>query len=241
MRFPTAALTCLPPPQHLDLCVTLPGGTAICATDVLNSADPFQVVQALLQSVNTALAPLQPIFDIVGVVEAVVLCIQAIPKCLAPPNPDPLVKCLPGLVEAVAKIVKLLPPLSMPVTIVDVVRAVIAALQAFVLRLQAVVVKNARLLAAAAKASRPGNEALGLVVACASGNLSVELHNLNASLGPINKLIGLVNLLGQAVPGLPQPLVPSLDGLGADAEAAIQPLVDVVGVLAQVADGVPLP
>src|SRR5580704_7442375 len=104
MNFPIASVLCLPPPPHIDLCITFPGGATVCAMDILNAADPFQIIQSLLQSVNTALAPLTPIFNIIDVVEAIVACIQAIPQCLAPPNPEPLIKCIPVLVAALAKV-----------------------------------------------------------------------------------------------------------------------------------------
>lgn len=241
MNFPTGIFQCLPPPPHIDLCITLPGGTQICAMDLLNSADPFQILQTLFMSLNTALAPLTPLFDVIDVVEAIVMCIQAIPQCLAPPNPEPLIKCIPVLVQALAKLLALLPPLSVPILILETIKAIIVAVSAFISRLEAIILKNAQLIAASLAAAQPGNVALKSILDCATGNLSIDIANLNAALGPLNRLIGIVNLFASLVPGLPQPLIPTFSHLGADAAAAIQPLQDTVNILNEIASLIPVP
>lgn len=242
MKFPTIPLACLPPPQHIDLCITLPGDVKLCANDLLNSADPYQLLQSLFLALNTALAPLTPLFNVIDVVEALVKCVQAIPKCFGPPpDPQPLIDCIPNLVSALAKLLALLPPLSVPIMILETVKAIIVGLEALIGRLEAMIIKSAQLLAAATKAAAPGNGALKLVVDCAKANFDIEFQNLNAGLGPLNRLIGIVNLFASLVPGLPNPLVPDLSNLTAQVEDAIQPLQDVVVVLNDIASAIPVP
>jgi hypothetical protein len=241
MQFPTPALVCLAPPQAIQLCVQFPGGVSVCANDLLAAADPFMVIQTLFQAINAALAPLQPIFDIIDAVDALVKCVQAIPQCIATLDPAPLVDCIPGLAQALAKLLALVPALSVPIMVLEFIKALIVAISAFIGRLEAVILKDAQLLAAATKAAQPGNIALRSVVNCATGNLAVDILNLNAALGPLNQLIGIVNLLASAVPGLPNPLIPNLNNLGVDALKAIQPLQEVVAVLTEIASAIPVP
>lgn len=240
MNFPIASLVCLPPPPHIDLCVQFPGGAQICAMDILQAADPFQIIQSLLQAANTALAPLTPIFDIIDVVEAIVMCIQAIPQCLAPPNPEPLIKCIPVLVAALQKVLSLIPQLSVPIMILEIIKAIIVALEAFISRLEFLIIRNAKLIAAGTAAAAPGNVALKAAFDCATKNFAIDIANLNAALGPLNRLIGIVNLFAALIPGLPNPLIPNLSNLGADAAAAIEPLNEVVQVLNDIANAIPV-
>lgn len=241
MNFPPIPLVCLPVPPVVELCITLPGGTQICAMDLLNAADPFIILQTLFMSLNTALAPLTPIFNIIDVVEAIVQCLQAIPQCLAPPNPEPLIKCIPNLVQALAKLLAMLPPLSVPILVLETIKALIVAIEAFITRLEAIIRKNAQLLAAATASVKPGNVSLKAIVDCATGNIGIEIQNLNAALQPLNRLIGIVNLFASLVPGLPQPLIPSLANLTAEADQAIEPLQNVVNILNEIASFIPVP
>ena len=97
--------------------ITLPGGVQI---EHIN----------LMEVIQPALTPLVPIFDIVDTVVTVFNCIKAIPDALGPP-PDPtvLAACLPDLAEKVAKLLRLVPPLSLPLTVVGLIDLVIDALR----------------------------------------------------------------------------------------------------------------
>jgi hypothetical protein len=241
MLVPIVPLLCLPPPPHIDLCITMPGNVTICAMDLLNAADPYILIQTLFQGLNSALAPLTPIFDIIDVAVALVQCIQAIPQCLAPPDPEPLIKCIPILAAAIAKLVQLVPQLSVPIMILEIVKALIVAVTALITRLEVIILKNAQLLVAVTAAAQPGNIALKAVVDCATGNIAIEIHNLNASLAPLNRLIGIINVFAAFIPGVPNPLIPSLADLGADAAAAIAPLQNVVDILSEIVSFLPVP
>ena len=108
---------CLELPEIPDpFNLTLPGGAQI---EHIN----------LMEVIQPALTPLVPIFDIIDTVVAVFNCIKAIPDTLGPP-PDPtvLAACLPDLAEKVAKLLKLIPQLSIPLTIVGLIDLVIDTL-----------------------------------------------------------------------------------------------------------------
>ena len=86
--------------------ITLPGGVSI---------QQFN----LMEAIQPALTPLMPVFDIIDTVVAVFNCVKAIPDSLGPP-PDPtaLAACIPELAEKVSKLLKLIPQLSLPYTII---------------------------------------------------------------------------------------------------------------------------
>ena len=88
-----------------ELCVTFPGGATICAQVGYEIGDIPEIVQNMLDSLNTALAPLVPFLNMIDVIKAIVDCIQAIPDCLSPPSPTPLVECIPNLIEKLNKVV----------------------------------------------------------------------------------------------------------------------------------------
>ena len=89
--------------------ITLPGGVSI---------QQFN----LMEAIQPALTPLMPVFDIIDTVVAVFNCVKAIPDSLGPP-PDPtaLAACIPELAEKVSKLLKLIPQLSLPSTIIGII------------------------------------------------------------------------------------------------------------------------
>ena len=94
---------CIEIPEIPDpFSITLPGGVSM---ESIN----------LMEQIQPALTPLMPLFDIIDTVVAVFNCIKAIPDTLGPP-PDPtvLAACIPELAEKVAKLLKLIPQLSLP-------------------------------------------------------------------------------------------------------------------------------
>ena len=97
--------------------ITLPGGVSI---------QQFN----LMEAIQPALTPLMPVFDIIDTVVAVFNCVKAIPDSLGPP-PDPtaLAACIPELAEKVSKLLKLIPQLSLPYTIIGIIDLVIDTLR----------------------------------------------------------------------------------------------------------------
>lgn len=179
-----------------ELCVTFIGGATICAQTGYEIGDPVTIVESLLGQLNSALAPLQPFFTILDFVKAVLDCIKAIPDCLGPPpSPSPIINCLQGLEEVVNKLLKLIPPFPILVMVKGILLTIITGLTGLKQRLQAIQDQTARVLNAATKASQTGNAGLQSIVDCAQNNLDAQIANLNAQLLPLNRLIGIVNVL----------------------------------------------
>lgn len=222
------------------LCVSFPGGVSICASVGLRTGDTAAMTENFFAQINAALMPLAPFFNVLDVLQAVFNCIQAIPKAVAvPPDPTALPQCIKELGQAIAKLLAMLPPLSVPRLVKGILVALAAALASIKGEIQALILQQARIVAAATLAAEPGNVHLQTVVDCATGNFSVQLENLNASMAPLNRLIGILNLLLKLVPNAPQ--IPSVADLGNDAAGAVGVLDDAINAINTVAEFIPVP
>ena len=232
---PDLAPLCVQLQPSSPLCVRFPGGVKVCATVGLEFGDIAAITRSLFAAINSSLTPLNPFFDMIDVVKAILDCIQAIPDLIGPP-PDPgkLLDCIPTLIQKIAVLLELLPPYSIPIMVKDICAALASFMLGLKLELTAFLAQEQRILAAATAAAK--TPALQVVVDCANANLAIALANLNAAGGPLNRLIGDVNALAQAV-GLPT--LPTLDDLGANAAAALETLDPVIAILQEIASLIP--
>jgi hypothetical protein len=191
-----------------ELCVAFPGGTKICAQVGYELGDPSEITRSLVAQVNTALAPLMPVFDIIDFAKVLFDCISAIPDAITNLDPTALINCLPGLHKKLEALLALLPIMSIPLLVKSLIDVMINMLIGLKMDLTTLIRQQLRILAAATKAAQVG--ALQLVVDCASGNLDAHLQNMNSSLLPLNRLVGVLNLLLNTV-GLP--CIPTFAGL----------------------------
>ena len=221
-----------------ELCVTFPGGATICAQVGYEIGDIPEIVQNMLDSLNTALAPLVPFLNMIDVIKAIVDCIQAIPDCLSPPSPTPLVECIPNLIEKLNKILELIPPFPIFKLVKGILNVIIQGLIGLRARIVAILRQIERILQAATKAQAVGNLALQLVVDCANGNMDAKLENLNAQFLPLNRLLGLVNLLLELI-GVD--CIPALEGLAELGEEALAPLDATIELLQAIYAAIPGP
>ena len=207
--------------------LTLPGGVQI---EHLN----------LMEVIQPALTPLVPLFDIIDTVVAVFNCFQAIPDTLGPP-PDPSViaACLPDLAKKVSKLLKLIPQLSLPLTIIGLIDLVIDTLlqaRSLLLHLQQ---QMQQILGTIDRATELEDAGLMAIAQCAQANVAQEAANVGKSLASLGKLIGLLNLF-LGILGLPE--VPDLSDLaGRPLDDAIPPLDAIVDQLRTARAAVPVP
>jgi len=222
-----------------ELCVMLPGGAKICATfpnGKIPTAD--ELTNSLVAQVNTALVPMVPIFNILDVLVAMTNCIKAVEKCLGPPpNPTELVKCFPQLAKAVAKVLKMLPQLSVPVLIGGVLDVLIAYLTGVRGVVLAFLLKQVRILAAQTYVFALGSIQLQTAIDCATDDLNAAMVNLNQSSTGIGQIVEIVNLL-LGLAGLPE-LPLGVTELGGDAKKALVPIDLAIKLLTTVRAGFP--
>lgn len=222
------------------LCITFPGGVEICAGFLPNDiTDPLEHVKALIGQFNSALAPLQPIFNILDVCIAIVKCIEAIPETIGPP-PDPtaIAQCIPDLLKKLDALLKLLPQLSLPYLIKDFLGHLITYLQGLRNRLALLIDRLNRLLAAETKAATLGALALQSAIDCAKGNLDIELKLANEGLEPINRILAIINGILQLAD---LPCIPSLGLIGGISDAFLLPLDLMIELLEYIRSLIPTP
>ena len=225
---PSPLDACIPIPKRPPpLRLVLPGGAALEHLDLMSVIGP-------------ALAPLIPMLDIVGAVVAVLDCIKAIPATIGPP-PDPtaLADSVAVLTEKVGKLLKLVPQLSVPMTVIsaiDLVVTMLVRLRAQLMHLQ----QRAKPLAAAQKlADEIDDEGLRAIVQCALANLEQEAANSGAALAPLGALFDVLNVLLGLIGG---PQLPSPAKLqGTPLQELFSPIDALVDALQQVRSAIPLP
>jgi hypothetical protein len=221
------------------LCVVFPGGFTVCAQVGLEAGDPSEIVKSLLASLNSGMAPLTPFFNTLDVVKAVFDCIQAIPDCLSPPDPQPLLDCFPGLTEAVNKLLQLLPPFPIFVLVKGVLSVIIEGLIGLRMKLLAIFKRIEKMLRAATLAAELGNIHLQVAVDCANGNIEAQFQNLNAEMEPLNRLIGLVNALLEIAGEDCIPVLPDLSELAEDALAPLDATIELLQTILAAIPGPP--
>lgn len=212
-----------PDPQRL----TLPGGVRIEHLE-------------LVEVIQPALTPLMPFFDVLETVLALFDAVKAVPDTIGPP-PDPtaLAEALQKVAEKVVALLRLVPQLSLPFTIVGLLDLILHALREardVLIDLQA---RAAALVAAEDRARELGDALLLEIVACARANIEQEAANLGKRLGALGTLVGILNLFTSLV-GAPE--VPDLSSLSGEAlDAVVEPLDALVEVLTTIRAAVPLP
>ncbi|HLV65384.1 MAG TPA: hypothetical protein VKY73_06210 [Polyangiaceae bacterium] len=219
---------CLEIPEIPDpLAITLPGGVTIQQIN-------------LMEAIQPALTPLMPIFDIIDTVVAVFNCVKAIPDSLGPP-PDPtaLAACIPELAEKVAKLLRLLPQLSLPYTIIGIIDLVIDTLRQARSQLVHLQQQMQQILGAIDRATELEDAGLMAITSCAQANVAQEAANVGKALASLGKLIGLLNIFLGMV-GAPE--VPDLSNLaGRPLDEVLPPIDAIVKALQDVRGAVPVP
>jgi len=219
---------CLEIPEIPDpLSITLPGGVTMQQIN-------------LMQAIQPALTPLMPLFDIIDTVVAVFNCVKAIPDSLGPP-PDPtaLAACIPELAEKVAKLLRLIPQLSLPYTIIGIIDLVIDTLRQARSQLMNLQQQMQQILGAIDRATELEDAGLMAITSCAQANVAQEAANVGKALASLGKLIGILNIFLGIVGG---PEVPDLSNLaGRPLDDVIPPIDAIIKALQTVRSAVPVP
>jgi len=219
---------CIEIPELPDpISITLPGGVTM---ESIN----------LMEQIQPALTPLVPLFNIIDTVVAIFNCVKAIPDTLGPP-PDPtvLAACIPELAEKVNALLKLIPQLSLPYTIIGIIDLVLDTLRQARSQLLQLQAQIQQITGAIDRATELEDAGLMAITSCAEANVAQEAANVGKSLASIGKLIGILNLFLGMI-GAPE--VPDLSNLAdVPLDEAIEPLDAIVEQLQAVRDMVPVP
>lgn len=206
------------------ICVHYPGGAPICAfiPDII-PPDPLEWSLDLFGKLNSALAPLNPMFNMLDVMLAVVDALKAI----ATLDAAKIIGVIPNLAERVNKLLTLIPQLCLPLLIRDCIDVLILYLRGLQTYIERLLSFYARLVEAQLRASE-SEFLLGPIIDCATGNLDTIILHVGAQAQPINRILGIINefLLLMELPCIPPLSIPSLSiGFVGVLEALIQFLI----------------
>jgi hypothetical protein len=215
------------PPLGEPFELTLPGGAQIQHLELADVLQP-------------ALTPLMPLFQIVDAIVALHKCTTAVVDALGPPpDPSKLASCIPELAEKVAKLLGLVPQLSLPlmiIGIIDLLIRVLSDVRGVLVHLAAELDAITRIIDRARELNDPN---LLEVAGCVETSVQQEAANLGKQLASLGRLIGLTNLFLGMVGG---PEIPDFSSLsGKPIQEAISPLDQLVTILQDARRMVPVP
>lgn len=119
-----ATVVCIQPLDIPDnLVVTMPGmGELTFLRDKLERMPrPSEMILKALNNLAPAMAPIHTALKIIAVVQAIADCTQAVKKAITQLSPAPLINCFPDLVDALADLLPLIPPIAYVKMIVDII------------------------------------------------------------------------------------------------------------------------
>lgn len=232
---PAASFVLTLTPANQDLKITLPGGPELAPNlPFADMPSPLDVGRGLLAQVNTALAPLTPVFNLIDIGIAVFEFAKSVPSL----NPVTIVNKTKALALAVDKILRLIPQLSVPIMILGIIDAILAMLDGLVGELQLLVAQANAIAASRAAATSLGNVEMTAALNIADANVTAQITSMNKGLAPLNRLVALVNLIIGLVPGLPA--LPSFADLSSSPSAALEELEDVIQTLQDIRGLIPI-
>jgi hypothetical protein len=175
----------------------------------------------LLRAIQPAIAPIIPIINIVEAAIAVFEIVKSIPSAITSLNPFSVIEAILDAIEKLAPILALLPWLSLPFMVVDVIDAFISTLnnlKSVIVRLQNEIgqIEAARVLAS----NLPNAQDLLDLLICAEDNVYIELNNNISALQALGKLLNIIGYMASLL-GVDPP--PSFDEIN---EVALEDLVD---------------
>ncbi len=181
-----------------QLRVTLPGGLAVQGTVPQIGASPLEAARATIGALNSALAPLGPVFSIIDALLALVKFAQTVPKVVM--QPDKVVAALVDVVKKAGKLASLVPQLSVPLMVLGTIDVLIAFLAGLSDEVTAIAAMEARLAELVAIATTV--PAMGPISASVTDQISGRRAQLTCALGDVVPLLGVVNVFCELV-GLP--------------------------------------
>lgn len=186
-----------------DIC--FPGG--LCLSTLITPDDYPRIsdmVMSQLAQIGPAMAPLKPFFDVLDTALAIFKCIEAIPDCITKLDPSGLINCVPDLVEKINQLLSLIPQLTIPRMIIQLIRNLAAFLRAFADDLDYLKQRLARIAQAVSRAADLNDVTWGGFLQCAEQTVSDEMDALALALQMIGRVILLANILLSLISGAPE-------------------------------------
>jgi hypothetical protein len=210
-----------------------PGGAKIGAmTDRLYTTEA-ELARGLLAQVQTVLAPMKPIFDILAAVLAVIEVLGAVASL----NPVKITKELKNAGKAFAQLAQLLPQVAGPKLAAHVLDLLIIVLQGFQAELRAAGLQQAEIQRMQAELLG-GDDPMGEILACAMRLNRARICAVEEGMAPLEPIFDLLNILLKIL-GFASLAAPG--GIGHDAAAGVSAIDLAIARIRDVRRGIPVP
>jgi hypothetical protein len=236
------------PPFPADLCahlapaippisVTFPGGITLeGAAPPEQATQPLRVAKSLIDQAGPVMSGLAPFFKLLDAIMALAKLGSSIPDAILQLSPEPILEAIQELAPKLAAVAALIPQLSIPLMIVNLIDVVILFLQGVVGQLGALAEDAQRATDAAARAEVLDSDRLRDIAQCLQENVDIQTANMSASMGPIGKILEIITLLA-SLAGLPE--MPAI-GEFTDPAAGIAVLEGFVDTISDIRDAIPV-
>jgi hypothetical protein len=238
MPLPSVTELCPPiPTSPGTVQIRLPGGAIVTVQPPTPNADLTAIMNSALASVQPALAPLQPVFSVIDAALSIFEAVKSVPEAITKLSPKPIITAISDAAEKVGKLLSLVPQLSVPIMIVDLIDVILKVIDSAIAQLEFIVVQQTNATASRNRANDLGLQTLLDIVDCVEAQIAQNQSNLGSMFSTVDDLIGVMNLLLGLI-GL-EP-IPTIGDLGADAAGAIDSLRDAIELLKNIRDLIPV-
>ncbi len=219
-----------------ELVVVFPGGFELSAQQGLEAGDGAAIVKSMMGQLNSALVPLGPFFTMLDAFKAIFDFAKATVDGITELDPTKPLQKLGAVLDAANKLASLFPPAPIFPLVFGMVNVIIEGLRGLVVKLQAMAVRAQKIALAEQRAVELGNPFLALTALNARENFDAQLSNLDQEFKPLNRVIGIINILLELV-GLD--CIPTIGGGPVPTPSGIQALQSVIDLLDAVKSIIP--
>lgn len=229
-----------------DLAIIFPGGAVleIPVPPGIDVAFAIDYAKQILAAVSAALMPLQPIFSVIETLSAIMDFCTAVPDAITGLDPGLLIEAIPKIAKPLAKLLAMIPPLSIPIFIHSLIKVILVMLKGIRFALNAII--DAVVVAASADARAEVVAEISLEVSislkaaaeCAKANAKVSMQGLSQGLKPLDTLLKILKSLIDLI-GIPVEM-PTVASLGEDAKVGIEILDALILALGLVVKAIPI-
>jgi hypothetical protein len=229
-----------PPPAQPNLCPPFPnpqpfsiplpfGGTLTSIVDP-SKGPPTDctLAHSLMLQVMPMLSGLTCMLNVLNVIKAIENCVQA--------KPIPFAEGVPDLLTAIGKLTNCFGFFN-PADILAMIKAILLMVLSYLNCMLTAMESILKLKAGIAVSSEGGTPLLLQTLNCSSDNADIAMSSMMSSMGAIQPLMDLINMIGQIV-GL-SITMPSLSLSVTSGQDPLEPIRDFVSTLQEIAQAIP--
>jgi hypothetical protein len=213
----------------------MPGGITLETPPIFRPHDRLVALERMFTVLAPAMAAMGPFFTVLAAIMAIIDMIKA----LATLNPVAIGDAMADFVNAVDKLIGLLPQTSLPLFIVGVLYLVIDVLAEMITFLQRIVQLQSQVASMRDFALAHGFTDMYQDSLCLDRNLQSEMEYFNSAMGALAAFTAIITLLGSFA-GLTIELDTSVDP-DTPIEQTIDALAEMINTVRTIIEAIPLP